>query len=70
MLAHLRVEFVHVKCSALKSILKEQIVSIRAFDLLDGKLAANDFGSKLSKNEGSCNSMICEKKFKVNNKQI
>lgn len=33
----------------------------KSIDLLDGKLAATDFGSKLSKNEGSCNSMICEK---------
>jgi hypothetical protein len=30
-------------------------------DLLDGKLAATERGSKLSKNEGSVNSIICKK---------
>lgn len=32
---------------------------IKMSPLLDGKLAAAARGSKLSKNEGSCNSIIC-----------
>lgn len=60
MLAHLKARISStINCSEWKCI-PEELSQCKITNLLDGKLAAAARGSKLSKNEGSRNSIICK----------